>query len=168
MLKGEKQPKSDVTQGWAGVDWGVLEWKCSLGADMMMIGGRVERLCGGDSRSRSQVVDDSNEDGDAAMGRARAFIRRPRTGGGRAPFSFLPRLCRPEGRLAGRDGPVQRERLDVEMKSQGLEIPQSPVFASRFSAPCHSSPVYGAVRAEAVPHAGMCPPCLPVLQPCQP
>lgn len=34
-------------------------------------------------------------------------------------------------------------------------IAEAPV---RFSAPCHSSPVYGAARAEAVPHAGMSPP----------
>lgn len=38
-------------------------------------------------------------------------------------------------------------------------IAEAPV---RFSAPCHSSPVYGAARAEAVPHAGMSPPCPPV------
>lgn len=44
-------------------------------------------------------------------------------------------------------------------------IAEAPV---RFSAPCHSSPVYGAARAEAVPHAGMSPPlstgqgCLPI------
>lgn len=53
VLKGEKHPNSEVTHGWAGADPGALEWRCSLGADMMMIGGTLERLWGGNSRSRS-------------------------------------------------------------------------------------------------------------------
>lgn len=51
VLKGEKQPKREVTHGWAGAD---LEWRCSLGADMVRVGGRLEGLCGGIAESKSE------------------------------------------------------------------------------------------------------------------
>lgn len=53
VLKGEKHPNSELTHGWTGADSGVLGWRCSLGADMM-IGGKLQRLWGGNSRSQSR------------------------------------------------------------------------------------------------------------------
>lgn len=125
VLKGEKHPNSELTHGWAGADSGVLGWRCSLGADMM-IGGKLQRLWGGNSRSQSRRWAWS-------MTATRTETRRREgqgllydaLGQGEEEHRFPP-SSRPEGRLGGRDGPVQRERLDVEMKPSVDQHRRSP------------------------------------------
>lgn len=84
--------------------------------------------------------------------------------GGEKSTVFLPPSSRPEGRLVdGRNGPVQRERLDVEMKpsvDQHGRLRDPFLGAVPFVARLRDPGI--AARAEAVPHAGMSPPCLPV------
>lgn len=80
--------------------------------------------------------------------------------GGEKSTVFLPPSSRPEGRLVdGRNGPVQRERLDVEMKpsvDQHGRLRDPFLGAVPFVARLRGPGI--AARAEAVPHAGMPPP----------
>lgn len=80
--------------------------------------------------------------------------------GGEKSTVFLPPSSRPEGRLVdGRNGPVQRERLDVEMKpsvDQHRALRDPFLGAVPFVARLRGPGI--AARAEAVPHAGMSPP----------